>query len=64
MKIADVKIYPAGGNKVRYDYTAEPYEPPQMQHSSKGQGFSLTFDVGSTKQKKKQINDFIKQLER
>lgn len=63
MKIAGVKIYPAGGNKLRYDYTAEPYEPPQMQHSSKEQGFSLTFNVTGEKLKKR-ISDFVKRLEK
>lgn len=63
MKIADVRIYPAGGNKVRYDYTAKPCEPPQMQHSNTGQGFSLTFDVTGEKLKKR-ISDFVKRLEK
>lgn len=64
MKITDIRIYPAGGNKVRYDYTAEPYEPPQTpQYSNNGNGFSLTFDVSvDTKQAKKQIRKLLKQL--
>ena len=60
MKITDIRIYPSGGNKVRYDYTAKPYEPPQTpQYSSNGNGFSLTFDVSvETKQIKKLLKQF------
>ena len=63
MKIVDVRIYPAGGHNVKYDFTAKPYKPDgflseKSNYSNKG--YSLSFDIGvDTKKFRKQIKQLI-----
>lgn len=65
MKTVDVSIRPAGGNKVAYDFKAEPWEPPVRQQPEQvpgDKGFELNFDMPMTKENKKSIKKLIEQI--
>lgn len=64
-KVKNVRISPAGGNKIKYDMQTEPCdppEPPKQESRYSNKGFSMSFDLKADKQTKRNIRKLVDQF--